>query len=61
VAALLAGTAASLTGRLLSGAANPVVAVLPWLAVLGAQVVCTRQSLSSMGYPLRRLAGVHLS
>ncbi|HZA15289.1 MAG TPA: hypothetical protein VE645_00055 [Pseudonocardiaceae bacterium] len=53
--AVFLGTAALAVVFTASGAANPAVAVLPWLAVLGAHVVCTRQSLSSMGYPLRRV------
>jgi hypothetical protein len=53
--AVLLGTAA-LTGVFFaSGADHPAVAVLPWVAVLGAHVVCARQSLRSMGRPLRHV------
>lgn len=53
--AVLLGTAALAGVFIASGAPRPAVAALPWLAVLGAHVVNTRQSLSSMGRPLRRV------
>ncbi|MDQ3987861.1 MAG: hypothetical protein M3228_07030 [Actinomycetota bacterium] len=52
-AAVLLGAAALAVVFAVSGAARPGIAMLPWLAVLGAHVVSTRQSLSSMGQPLR--------
>ena len=55
VLALVLGAVALAAMFTASGAARPTVAVLPWLAVLGAHVVCTRQSLNSMGHPLRRI------